>query len=462
MRSRLIYLMSLALMVVVSCAKEDQEKITPSDGGDESEGTITLNLKSHYVDKIDYDGLTKCVVSDYNAVVDVELDQTPAFQDAITAISDAGGGILEVPAGIYHISGVYMRSNVHILVDSDVVFKPYMIDPTDEAESVIMFNFNYEKKVTSESNIVQNCSIRGVNGTYTVDYSDYGYPFSMRFALARVVRNFLIADVKVLDNYNKHCAITFSPADAAGADKWSISRPTDGEIRNISIDKANSGYGLCQLHGANRLYFENISGIGGVTLRLETGADVDYAGVFDIHARNIYNESGKAAAMTSPHTVCNGTVKLETVRSKSSSFAFFANSGFLDKTVDDGDNTATNGVFASDSEVVNIYAEYGTTAQVAEKDVYLVPESLYDLFTMSNQQSWIDSNNLSFIGPALSAVYDKTESSYQVKYQNVSSDGFPFEPYMYLEEAADRDNNKWDYRNLVPCYIDYIASLEAN
>ena len=72
------------------------------------------------------------------------------------------------------------------------------------------------------------------------------------------MKNFLIADAVIKDNYTKFCGLTLVPTTTKGGDKWEVSLPTNGEIRNCSILNANSGYGLCQLHGAQSIYFRNI------------------------------------------------------------------------------------------------------------------------------------------------------------------------------------------------------------
>lgn len=79
-----------------------------------------------------------------------------------------------------------------------------------------------------------------------------------RFIICRLVKNFLIADAVIKDNYTKFCGLTLVPTTTKGGDKWEVSLPTNGEIRNCSILNANSGYGLCQLHGAQSIYFRNI------------------------------------------------------------------------------------------------------------------------------------------------------------------------------------------------------------
>lgn len=55
-------------------------------------------------------------VLDYGAKVDPEHDSQLAFQAAIDAASEAGGGTVKVPAGEYLISGVNLKSNITFLV----------------------------------------------------------------------------------------------------------------------------------------------------------------------------------------------------------------------------------------------------------------------------------------------------------------------------------------------------------
>ena len=412
-----------------------------------SNGSKELLLKSSYVETISKYTLVKHIVNDYNAVPNSSTDQSDIFQHAIDEISSMGGGKLYIPEGTFCLANVYMKSNVHIFVDSKAVLKlawNYM------KKSACMFVFSTEDE---NGSYIENCSIRGVNGCYTVDYSFLkpGDKSGARFIINRLVKNFLIADASIKDNYTKFCGIIFVPASKTGADKWDVSRPTDGEIRNCRIMKADSGYGLCQLHGAQSLYFRKLYAEGGVTLRLESGAGGKYAGVFDIQAKNIQNENGRAAVMMNPHTTHNGTVKIDSIWSKSSSFCLLLHKGFIDRK-HKNDPNATIGSYADDSEINNIHAIFGTNAQVDDKEVYVLEPNaeMYKLFRNNSH-----GNNKSFDGPSLAAVFSTVGNSWKVRLTNITSEGFEgkAKSIVTLKDVKERERKKWSIVKALPNII---------
>lgn len=406
--------------------------------------TKELNLRSSYVETIDKHKLVKDFVRDYNARPNSSSDQSEILQNAINEISNNGGGKLIIPKGVYNIANIYMKSNVHILVHNEAVLR---LINSGKKTSVCMFIFSTEEE---KGTYIENCSIRGLNGSYIVDYSfmQPGKNAGARFIISRLVKNFLIADAVIKDNYTKFCGIIFVPAGKTGADKLDVSRPVNGEIRNCKIFNADSGYGLCQLHGAQSLYFRNLYAKGGVTLRLESGAGGRYAGVFDIQAKNIKNENGRAAVMMNPHTTHNGTVKIDSVWSKSSSACLLLHRGFIDRKHKDDPN-ATIGSYASDSEINNVHAIFGTDAQVDNKEVYVLepdPE-MYKLYRNNNH-----GNRVSFDGPSIAAAFSTLGDDWSVKITNLTSEGFKGAAagIVYLKDIKEREKKKWQIVNQLP------------
>lgn len=202
-------------------------------------------------------------------------DQSSAFQSAINDLSSKGGGVLLISKGTYCLNNVYMKSDVHIMVEKDVVFKPVL-----SGNKSIMFIFSTADETVDS--YISNVSISGIGGErFTVDFTgfhpdnDYSCESSstapsLRFIRCCMVKNFLISDFNVLDNYTKHSAIELNCANV-DVEGWELSRPTDGLVENCYIDKADWGYGLVQAHAARNVLFRDISGVGGVTLRFETG-----------------------------------------------------------------------------------------------------------------------------------------------------------------------------------------------
>ncbi|MFR9641231.1 MAG: glycosyl hydrolase family 28-related protein [Rikenellaceae bacterium] len=437
---------ALAAMIALAAA-------VPAEAAKKEKGSnkeVHLDLKSHYVEKIDYKGLTKCAVKDYGIKSDGSA-QSAAMQKALDDLSAQGGGILNMPAGVYAFNGVCMRSNVHIVVDSGVTFKLAKGESKAKGkakEGGVIFLFSYSED--DAPRYVENCSIRSKDGKqYKVDYREFSNDgTSVRFIICRMVKNFYIADADIYDNYTVHCGIIFVPAKTEGADKWELSRPTHGQIRNCSIHNANSGYGLCQLHGAQGLFFEDIFSNGGVTLRLESGAGGPYAGVFDIQARNVSSEGGRASVMMNPHCTHNGTAKIDGVSSVSSSATVLIHGGFIDRK-HKNDPNATVGTYANDCEIVNIHGVYGEEAQVDDKEVYICdPVPGYEKKFRENGYG----NKKSLTGPSYAVVFDSTNGEYTVKCQNVTGDGFPGEIFKYEHDLADRMKRKWEILKSLPVY----------
>ncbi len=414
--------------------------------------SVPFTLKSKYVETMGQSGKCYDAVKDFGMVPNSEADQSAALQQAITKVSNKGGGELVIPAGTYRFSDVYMKSGVHILVDSKAILKPYRVA---KSKNTIMLNFTTPNDNSAE--YIENCSIRGVDGKFTVDYSDVvavneaGGKMGVRFAIARMVKNFMIADVHILDNHTTHCGLVFVPSSCEGADKFEVSRPTNGEVRNCSIENADSGYGLCQLHGAQGLYFEDIFAQGGITLRLESGAGGKYAGVYDVEAKNVGSKNARATVMMSPHCTENGRVLIDGVSSESSSAAVILHNGFIDSKNKHNEN-AKHGTYSNESKIYNIHAISGDNAQVAVKELWMVEpvDGAYDTYRESGY------NAKEVIGRGYAAVFDGTLGEYSVECANIVAEGFPASvvPILYETNIMDRHEKRWDIVNSVPVMVE--------
>jgi hypothetical protein len=330
----------------------------------------TTIVQAAYTETMDPNGLTKNLQSDYGLVDDdARTDQSETFQKAIDDLAAKGGGRLKVPKGTYRLAGVRLRSNIHLLIEKDTVIKPYWPQGT----KTVVFNLDAERpskktKMTLEQEkaFIENVSIRGLGGRWIVDYSDResNRGEGVRAVLAKMARNFLIADLDVKDNFTTYCGITLTPLQTKSENKdWPVSRATDGTVRDCRIFNASPGYGLTQLHGAQSVHFENIYAKGGVTLRLETGAVGPQTGVYDITAKNVVSEDGRCAVMLGPHSAVNGVVKVDGVVSKSSAYAVTIGKGGVKEAQLKLDPNATDGTFAKGSYVKDIHAIFGKTSR---------------------------------------------------------------------------------------------------
>ncbi|MFR9582190.1 MAG: glycosyl hydrolase family 28-related protein [Rikenellaceae bacterium] len=383
-------------------------------------------------------------VKDYGMHSDSVRDQSAQLQTAINSVSKSGGGKLVIPKGVYCFSSVKMASNVHLLVDKDAILKPYW----GKARKVIMLNFSTQNEKVE--GYIENCSIRCLQEgeTYTVDYSDKN-PFEkwgVRFIRNGQVKNFLVADANIKDNYTTYCGIIFSPSSNKSSTSWEIARPTDGTIINCSIDKASAGYGLCQLHGAERIHFEDIYAYGGITLRLESGAGGPCLGVYDITGANIKNECGACAVLMAPHCANNGTVTLKGVYSKSSAWCVSVGSGFIDKKNIDNPN-AKLGRFADDSVISDIHAVYGEEAQVGTNSLDYYNKDQYSLL----YENCVCDDSKTVVGPSIAAINNSASGSYNVTFKNISSEGFTYNKDKILKSTKSVNGKKnWALLKSIP------------
>ena len=159
-----------------------------------------------------------------------ETNQSEIVQKAIDDVAAAGGGRLILPKGTYRFAKVLLRSNVHLLIEKDTVIKPYW----PEGEKTVVFDLDAErptqkKKMTldQEKAFIENVSIRGFGGRWIIDFSDRERKKGegVRGIVAKMVRNFLIADLDVKDNFTVYCGITLTPLQAERDTRdWPVSR----------------------------------------------------------------------------------------------------------------------------------------------------------------------------------------------------------------------------------------------
>lgn len=384
--SRVLFLM-MALMAAVPLAQAEYKEVMDPKG-------FSKNLKKHYR------------LKDDNA----QTDQSDKLREAIDDVSKHGGGTIVIPKGVYRFSSIYLKSNVHLLIDAGTVIKP--------SEGVVFsLTPGREEEKANNRAFIENVSIRGVGGSFIIDYHDRKYKDRQRAITAQMVRNFLISDMIVKDNYSVYCGISFSPSrekkeDVSG---WEVSRPTDGTVQNITHLKASPGYGLVQCHGARSVHFENLYSLGGVAFRLEVGADNKNVGVYDLTAQNITCKNGKAAVLLGPHSAKNGVVTIDGVTAISCEKAVGIGAGHVKEHAPD----QTPGWFGEGSSVKNIHAVFGTSAQIKRSEFLRIPDPKY----YADMEMWCD--HKFYTGPSIGAVLNSA-TSYTAKIENVTMEGFEY------------------------------------
>ncbi len=337
-------------------------------------------------------------------------DDSARLQQAIDSIARSGGGVVRIPAGEYAFAQVSLKSNVHLEIDPTAVIRPYL---EGAKKSVAIFAMG------RDGTLVENTSIEGVGGRFTVNLSPHA-PGIVVVSFGHV-RNFKVANVTIHDCLTKFASFQFGPSGGTVAQPV---RPRSGTIENASVTGADYGYGLVQVQSAESVLFQNLDGQGGVTLRLETGEkkmnDSQIGGVDRIVGKNISCTEGNAAVMISPHSMQNGVVEIDGVKSTGCGFGVRIDGGFISKKYTAGG--LKKGAFARGSTVKNVDATFGMKAQLKPKHYKYMPAGLVKFIHAEP----IGPDGASFTGPAIAAVLNDAE--YEVAVANVSAHGYEFNP----------------------------------
>ena len=81
-------------------------------------------LTAAYVETMNPHGPRKDLRRDFGLIDDnAEHNQSAKLQKAIDTIAEEGGGRLFLPKGTYRLSEIYLKSNVHLLIEKDTVIK---------------------------------------------------------------------------------------------------------------------------------------------------------------------------------------------------------------------------------------------------------------------------------------------------------------------------------------------------
>ncbi|MCL7754606.1 T9SS type A sorting domain-containing protein [Polaribacter sp. Z022] len=361
---------------------------------------------------------------------------TSALQTMIDNLSSSGGGVLTINAGTYTLEQVHMKTGVHIRVHPDVVFKSL---PRNA-----LFRAGFANSFAN----VNNWSFTSTTGAkFTFDFSELSPGDDIRAFQLGNCNNFKLADFLVLDNFTKFNAVSSGavgdPDVSGDYIQDSAKFPSFGIIENLSIEKAHYGYGLTQNQVIQDALFRNLSGEGGVTLRLESG----YEGLANrylqdnsptierVYGRNISCSKGAHAVMLSPHTITHGVVDIRDISGESCEAVVSIKDGFLSESKGQADsngnpiNGHTQGTFSEESVIANITATFGLEAQVRSSRLRHVPCALRGYVTLTKNL-----DDESYKSPALAPVYylalqnytsfNNPAGTYKVVVDNLTHSGF--------------------------------------
>ncbi|TPN84495.1 pectate lyase family protein [Aquimarina algicola] len=231
------------------------------------------------------------------------------IQNAIDVLNNRPeGGVLKIPKGTHTLNqSISLKSNVHIEINKEAVIK------VAQSFRGAIFTIGTNNYPSAVKNVKIYSS--DINKRYQINYSEIDSPNkAIYFVSIGYANGFEINGAEILDNETMFSAFRIGP-NGTRRNTTSFNRISEnGIIKNCHIQNADYGYGLIQLAGGKNLLLKDISGHGGVTLRLEGSAKGLVEAGFkigiqeNIYAQNVSCTNGNAVLMLSPHAKEHGKV----------------------------------------------------------------------------------------------------------------------------------------------------------
>jgi hypothetical protein len=296
--------------------------------------------------------LARYNVTDYGATPNDSTDDTVAFQNAMKAAVQ-GGGVAYVPSGTFLLSGMKPPDHATLQIEATATIKKAgtLSGPIFVLQGPDLNTFS------------RDVHIEGVNGDFTVDTYDSG-PDVAAFRV-RNVQGFSIKHMTCIQNNTNQTAgapssakpcISFLPLQSAPLASGLYAAPYDGVLEDLHSIHSPYGWGLTQFTGGQRIQIKNISGEGGVPLRLENFAN-NWTPQDQITADGVTCENGHSAVMTNPHGATQGTITVTNVVANSCESALSIHT----------DATA-GGSYNATSSISGVTITPGNTAQDRDSD----------------------------------------------------------------------------------------------
>ncbi|NJB82184.1 hypothetical protein [Wenyingzhuangia aestuarii] len=306
-------------------------------------------------------------------------------------------------------------------------------------------------------------------------------PKTKKSAVIRIgnATNFKLSNFIIIDQYTQPSSIALSPefstitvfpvekgagksANKNAARSKLISKvygaPNKGIIENIENLNGAFGYGLVQMQAGKNIVYRNLSGTGGIIVRLESGLNINQlfrpVGSAPVYTRDgiglpltidkqpkidlvyldhISCKDGHSAFSMSPHTIHQGRVFIKNIHVESCQDAGY---GFINNFsreeaagLDIAAFGITPGSFSGVSTVENVTAIFGQNAQIKSKNFrYLPCELRIDKGAdPTNPEKGlaveIGLDFESYRGPSLHSI--KNGSTTGIAISNVKAFGFP-------------------------------------
>lgn len=363
--------------------------------------------------------IVKDLVLDYGVNNQDEQDDSPLLQQAIDEVSALGGGKIMLPYGTYYLMGIFLKDNVHLMIDSATTI-------VGAAPTGVIFSMGLARKGADALVTIRNVSIRGNGGRYTVDIRHGEVNEKLWFANCRNVDNFMIADFNIQDHYTKMSGVTLNTGWYE--DQYVMAR--NGVVKNGDVVNAHVGYGLIQVQCCSHVLFKNLSGQGGVTLRMESGAvanSPEYILIDDVWGRKISSRYGSSAFIMGAHTKKNGYVNIKNVYTISSGSGGGIGKGYV--TEAEAAAGLTPGYFSPDSEVDSVHAVFGYNAQVKWKNFDMVPCPIRHL--ISDDKT---GDSVSHLAPSFAAM---SHNDTAISLTNVTWEGFKYQSNLIVSKEDE-------------------------
>ncbi|TBR41769.1 hypothetical protein CBF23_009175 [Marinomonas agarivorans] len=367
-------------------------------------------------------GITKNLRTDYGVDNSFSTDDSQKLQRAINDISNVGGGTIVIPKGNYSFAKIAMKSNIRLAIDAGVTIRP---------TSVASGNYTIFDMGNHQKSTIKNVSIEGVNGQFKVDLRHVTNNRVFVFTFSRV-HNFKVSNFYIYDKNTLFQSLGFGHTTVNGIHYV----PNKGLIKNGHAHNTHYGYGLVQVQAGKNILFKNISGSGGVALRLESGWSVMNKiqpasltpKINNIYGQNVRCTNGQAAVFLMPHTIDQGYINVDNVTSHACEYAVKTEKGWVNQNLYAGLGL-TEGSFSSQSIISNIRATYGNTAEVRAIMQRFIPCGLRSQIGPTGDGGEMN------IAPAIAPVGDfaaglwrgdqpNDRGSYTIRYSNIQSVGF--------------------------------------
>ncbi len=371
--------------------------------------------------------------------IQTEIDRLSNLRRTLGNGAVIKGGVLTLKNGVYRLRGLRLRSDVHIRCFSGVVLEPF--GPGD----MIIADGKDENGCTG-CRVIENFSFKGLSNTsrFTINLTNRLGPGdgSRSFRVGNA-RNFNIGNINVIDDRTKFPTIEFLPGKTFGMVGPSNNRqqrtaaPSRGLIENITGTGYNPGWGVIQIQVGNTLYFRNLEGNGGATIRMESGLGEGLSTLNtqnraitkmdEIWGRFIRVVNGRCAVFASPHTHIQGFFDMRNITASNSEFAVFLAKGF--RTIGNPNRPDESnfpiGTFRSNrSTVRNITTTFGNSAQVRLQELRYMPCGVRNKASTTK----IPGTSVFYTGPSIAPIFNIAnsggEGSYNVKIIGLTANNY--------------------------------------